>query len=255
MELNFKVFGEGPALIILHGLFGALDNWQTLAKRFAEDFTVYTVDQRNHGRSPHSDEPFTYESLALDLEEFMDQEGITSASLIGHSMGGKTVMQFASESPERVEKMLVADMGPFRNEPVHFEILDTLNAFPLEEITSRKEANAWMEARISDFGIRQFLLKNLDRSREKGFRWKFNLKVLTRDYILILDEVTSYGPVDVPALFIRGGKSGYIKDSDLPGIQELFPQAEIQTIANAGHWIHAEAPDEFYQRASDFLKV
>ncbi len=254
MELNFKSFGSGPALIILHGLFGSLDNWQGLAKLYAEEYSVFIVDQRNHGKSPHTNSPFTYDQLAEDLREFMEQQGMYTANLIGHSMGGKTVMQFAIEHEYMVEKLIVADMGIAANGFRHTEIIDALVAFPFQEISERKLADAWLAERIPDFGVRQFLLKNLDRRADKGFEWKFNLAVLHRDYSNILAEIASPQSVDVPTLFIRGGKSDYVLDEDFPAIRKIFPNATFDTIPGAGHWLHAEQPEAFFEKTMAFLQ-
>ncbi|MCB9232543.1 MAG: alpha/beta fold hydrolase [Bacteroidia bacterium] len=252
MNLNFKSFGSGPALIILHGLFGSLDNWQTLAKQFADEFSVFIVDQRNHGRSPH-DGDFSYEDMAYDLSDFMDQQGIYSASVLGHSMGGKTAMTFAVQDAIRLEKLVVADMAPVQYEPHHDEILKALNDFPLHDIETREAADEWLSSRIPEFSVRQFLLKNLDRNKDKSFKWKFNLEVISGEYENILSSVQSDHPIEVPTLFIRGGKSPYVLDAYKPQIMELFPQAEFETIENAGHWLHAEAPDEFFQKVNAWL--
>lgn len=257
MQLNYKSYGSGPALIILHGLFGSLDNWQTLAREYADDFSVYTIDQRNHGKSPQSDSPFTYRQLAADLYEFMEQHGIYETHLLGHSMGGKTVMQFAAEHPDLIDRIVVADMG-IRQYPSHHDlVLDTLDAFPFKDISTRKEADAWMETRIEDFGVRQFLLKSLvrDSSGKQEFRWKFNFPVLLRDYDNILGKVQSDYPIHNPALFLRGGNSEYVRDEDFKDIKTLFPNAVLDTIETAGHWLHAEAPEEFYQKTLSFLKA
>lgn len=253
MELNYKSFGSGPALIILHGLFGSLDNWQGLAKRYAAHFSVFIVDQRNHGKSPHSDAPYTYAQLAEDLQAFMEQHGIPTAHLIGHSMGGKTVMQFAVEHEYRVERLIVVDMGIAANDHRHTAIIDALNAFPFQEIHERKAADEWMASHIPDFDERQFLLKSLDRRADGGFEWKFNLQVLHRDYAHILEGISSPYPIDVPTLFIRGGKSTYVMDEDFPAIRALFPQVQFETIAGAGHWVHAQAPDAFFEKTMAFL--
>lgn len=252
MELNFKSFGSGPALIILHGLFGSLDNWQSLAKQFAQEFSVFIIDQRNHGRSPHSDD-FSYEDMAYDLSDFMDQNGIYEASILGHSMGGKTAMTFATQDPHRIEKLVIVDMAPVAYEPHHSTILKVLSEFPLHDIESRKAADAWLAPQIPDFGIRQFLLKNLDRNKDKSFKWKFNLRVLIREYHQILNTVESDSPIDLHTLFLRGGKSSYVLDEYIPGILSQFPQAEFQTIENAGHWVHAEAPEDFFKRTNEWL--
>ncbi len=255
MELNYKSFGSGPALIILHGLFGSLDNWQTLGKEFAGHFSVFIVDQRNHGRSPHSDDPFTYPRLAEDLFEFMDGQGIYEAHLLGHSMGGKTVMQFAAMHEDMIDKLVVADMGIKQSTRHHDLVLDTLANFPFERIKSRKEADEWMTGRISDFGVRQFLLKNLvrDASSPQEYRWKFNFEVLNRDYENILAKVDADYPIQCPTLFIRGGESGYVKDEDFSDIKLLFPNAELDTVQGAGHWLHAEKPVDFFNKVNAFL--
>lgn len=255
MELNYKSFGQGPALIILHGLFGSLDNWQTLARQYGETFSTYIVDQRNHGKSPHSDENFTYDLLAEDLGELMDRLGIPTASLIGHSMGGKTVMQFAVDQPERVEKLVVADMATREYPPHHTEILETLISFPAWKIESRNEADELLEERIRDYGVRQFLLKNLDRKKGGGFEWKFNLEVLYRDYPNILEGIHSNYPFEGPTLFISGGKSDYVKEEYHAEIRELFPSAQFEVIEGAGHWLHAEKPKEFFEKTMAFLNT
>jgi pimeloyl-ACP methyl ester carboxylesterase len=254
MELNFKSFGSGPALIILHGLFGSLDNWQGLAKQYAEHFSVFIVDQRNHGKSPHTDSRFTYGQLAADLREFMEQQGMYTASIIGHSMGGKTAMQFAVEHEYMVEKLVVADMGIAPNGHRHQDIIDTLVAFPFDAIQERKLADEWLATRIPDFGVRQFLLKNLDRRADKGFEWKFNLEVLHRDYAHILEGIASPQAIDVPTLFIRGGKSDYVLDADFDAIRKVFSHASFDTIAGAGHWLHAEQPQAFFEKTIAFLR-
>ena len=253
MQLNFKSFGSGPALVILHGLFGSLDNWQTLARRFAEHYSVYIVDQRNHGKSPHTD-VHTYELMAEDLLDFLDDEGIYQANLIGHSMGGKTVMQFAASHEDRIEKLIVADMGIQENKRAgHAPILEALRRFPMDTLDSRQQADELLKLDIQDYGIRQFLLKNIDRNPDKSFRWKFNFPVLYNEYERILAGIEFDHPVITPALFVRGGTSNYILDEDWPAIQEVFQDASLRTIPNAGHWVHAEAPDAFYETVLEFL--
>lgn len=255
MELNYKSFGSGPALIILHGLFGSLDNWQTLARQFGEHFSVFIIDQRNHGKSPHSDEEFSYPLLAEDLYQFMDEHAIYEAHLLGHSMGGKTVMQFAAEHEDMIDKLVVADMGIRYNERHHDVVLDTLSSIPFPEIHTRKEADAWMSTRIEDFGVRQFLLKNLvrDSSGPHEYRWKFNFEVLSRDYENILKGVDADYPMHIPTLFIRGGNSDYVKDEDFADIKIMFPNAQLQTVEKAGHWLHAEQPEAFFKQVLQFL--
>lgn len=251
MNLNFKSFGTGPALIILHGLFGSLDNWQTLARRFADRYSVYVIDQRNHGKSPHSD-IMNYPAMAEDLGEFMDQQGITIANLLGHSMGAKTVMQFGNMFPERILKMIVADMSPGRYPATHAAILDALRDFPFGQIRDRKEAEAWLRPKIADSGTLQFILKNLDKA-EAGFQWKFNFPAIDYNYDLIREAIPDEGPAGFPVLFVRGGKSDYVKDEHMNLIRSMYPNVELRTIAGAGHWIHAEKPDEFAAEVMKFL--
>jgi len=253
MQLNYKSFGHGPALIILHGLFGSLDNWQTLAKQYANHFSVFILDQRNHGKSPHTDAPFTYASLSEDLLEFMDQQGIYSANFIGHSMGGKVVMQFAADHEGRVERMVIADMATRAYKPHHEQVLEALRSFPFSEITTRQAAEDWLTPRITDWGTRQFILKNLERSPKGGFEWKFNFSVLDRDYSHILAGVEATFPIHKPILFLRGGNSEYVLDSYFDEIRQIFPEAEFDTIPGSGHWLHADNPEVFFAKTIAFL--
>lgn len=252
MDLNFKTYGQGPPLVVLHGLFGTLDNWQTLAKRWAENYTVYLVDQRNHGRSPHLD-AMSYPLLAEDLAGFLDREWIHQTYLIGHSMGGKTAMQFALTYPDRVDRLVVVDMAPKQYRAGHDEIFAALRSLDLDEITLRSEAAEQLSAKIPQPAVVQFLLKNLSRRPAGGFHWKMNLDVLYRDYANILANVESEEPYPGPSLFVRGGKSHYVAADDLPLIHTLFPAAQLLTVADAGHWIHAQAPDELYTIVDTFL--
>lgn len=253
MELNFKSFGNGPALIILHGLFGSLDNWVSHARQLAETHSVYLIDQRNHGKSPH-DPLWDYETMAEDLEAFMDQQGIYQASLLGHSMGGKTVMQFAMLFPERIEKLIVADMAPKAYPPHHTEILETLVSIDLSQFESRQAVGSFMEARIPELGVRQFLLKSLGRDEHKSFRWKFNLEVIYQNYPSILEAIELNFPFEGPTLFLSGGQSHYVSPGDHEMILAAFPQAKFAVIEQAGHWLHADSPTEFLKEINIFLQ-
>ena len=252
MRLNFKTYGRGPALFILHGLFGSLDNWVSHAKYFEEYFTVYLVDQRNHGKSPHTAE-WNYEVMAEDLLELMESEGVYQGHILGHSMGGKTVMQFAALYPEYIDKLIVADMAPHAYPPQHTDILNTLNELPLSEFGDRNEVDQWLLPRMPDMGIRQFILKNL-RRREAGFSWKFNLSVISQQYEMILEAIEFSQPFESPTLFIHGGKSEYVQIQDYETIQASFPQATFVCLPNAGHWIHAESPNSFRKEVLSFLQ-
>lgn len=252
MKLHYREIGAGEPLIILHGLFGSSDNWQTLGKRFAEDFKVYFVDQRNHGHSPHSDQ-FNYELMAADLAELIDDLGYEKVNVIGHSMGGKTVIEFTKNHPERINKMVVADIS-HKQYPMHHEtILEGLNALDLNTIKSRGTADKALAAYIPEWGVRQFLLKNLYWVEKGKLGWRINLPVLTQTIHQIIEEIT-FDEIDCDTLFMRGGKSNYILASDFDMIYEKFPNGHIHTIEESGHWIHAEAPEEFYNTVLTFLK-
>ncbi|HXH17526.1 MAG TPA: alpha/beta fold hydrolase [Chitinophagales bacterium] len=246
MKLNYKTFGEGKPLIILHGLLGSLDNWQTLARRFSAEFKVYTVDLRNHGKSPHS-EVHSYQAMADDLLEFLTHHQIDKAYFIGHSMGGKAAMQFAILHPQRVLKLIVVDIAPRTYESKHEAIFDALMKMDLSKITGREEADAILAETIQDASMRQFLLKNLDRNPDGSFRWKMNLKSLWMNYSNINTPLYSESKIDIPVTVIRGGLSGYVTENDLESFKEIFPHTRLITIPGAGHWVHADAPDAFYE--------
>ena len=253
MDLNFKSFGQGEPIIILHGLFGTLDNWQTIAKQLAEKYWVFIIDQRNHGRSPHDPE-MNYKVMADDLKHFMEEHWIHKAFVLGHSMGGKTAMQFAVDFPEMVEKLIVVDIGPFSKRGGHGFIFDALLSMNLDDIKSRKEADALLSEKIPEFGIRQFLLKNLARDKKGGFSWKMNLPVLHKEYTEILADVDVNDPFDGETLFIRGAQSNYIDEKDFSDYKNIFPNAHLETIEKAGHWVHADRPNELLQAVTNFLK-
>lgn len=253
MLLNYKEFGNGEPVFILHGLLGSLDNWQSIARELGRKYKVFTVDQRNHGKSPHSDE-MNYEVMAKDLFELMDSLEIPHAHLIGHSMGGKTVMNFALQYPERVDKMIVVDIAPKAYARGHDQIFKSLFAIEPETLDSRTEAEERMKVYLTDPSIRLFLLKNLVRDAEGNFRWKMNLDVIYKSYDAIIEEIESAWPYTKPVLFLRGGKSDYIRPEDEADITDLFTNARFETIAQAGHWVHAEAPEAFLNKILAFLQ-
>jgi esterase len=253
VKLNYKSFGEGFPVIILHGLFGSLDNWQTIARKLSENYRVFTIDLRNHGKSPHSD-VFDLESMAEDLKEFMEGRQIEKAHLIGHSMGGKVIMEFAFHCPGRTEKMIVADIGPKAYPRGHDQVFKALNGVHPETIDSRQEAERRIAQYISSRAVQLFLLKNLHRDKDNHYQWKMNLPVIEKNYEKILKPIVSNWPFDHPVLFIRGGKSPYVEDDDMPEILDLFPNARLATIPDAGHWIHAEALEEFLKLVMGFLE-
>ena len=219
MALNFKSFGQGFPVIILHGLFGMLDNWQTIAKKLANQYTVYIVDQRNHGRSPHFPD-FNYQVLADDLQSFMEDNWIYEAHIIGHSMGGKTAMQLALAYPEIVKKLIVVDIAPKQYQAGHQAIFEALLSLDLATINNRKEAATHLGAMIKDPGTQQFLLKNLSRNSNGQYEWKMNLPVIHKYYERILENVQMEEPFQYPTLFIKGGQSNYIQEKDAPEIKK-----------------------------------
>lgn len=245
VDLNYKIIGEGKPFVIVHGLFGSLDNWQTHAKTLSNYFQVILVDARNHGHSPHT-EKHSYDLMAEDLHQLFLNLGITNAHVLGHSMGGKAVMRFAQLFPNLIEKLYVVDMG-IKSYPLHHEaILKGLNAVSAYKPNSRKQAEDILSAFISDQSVKQFLLKNLYwLIAGKELTWRMNVQVLEREMPNILKALPNAPDCDMPTLFVRGERSNYILDEDFNEIEALFHQATITTIDGAGHWVHSERVDEF----------
>ena len=253
MQLNYKSFGQGDPLVILHGLFGSLDNWQTIAKQLAEFYTVFIIDLRNHGRSPHVNE-HSYELMAEDVFNFMSDNWIYGANVIGHSMGGKVAIRLALDYPEQVNKLIIADMGIKQSERGHENIFEAMFDLDLLNLDSRTIIDNQLKTRITELGVRQFLLKNLSRRKEGGYKWKMNLSALHEHYDEILKEIESDSTFDNLTLFLRGGNSNYVLNEDFEDIQTLFPNSKLETIEGAGHWLHAEKPKEFVQYVRAFLE-
>lgn len=251
MKLFCRHSGHGQPLIILHGLFGSSDNWFSLAKIFAEQFSVYLIDQRNHGQSPHSDE-FNYQLLAEDLYLFIQEHHLHKPHIIGHSMGGKTAMNFAVRYPDRLGKMIVVDIVP-KSYPVHHDhILDGLHGIDVTRLTSRNEADKILSEQVTEPDVRQFLLKNLYRTSEGKFQWRVNLSAIDNHIEEIGAGMQYTGTFSGPTMFINGARSNYFKPGDETLIHSIFPKAEIITI-DTGHWVQAEKPKEFAEIAISFL--
>lgn len=253
MELHSQILGSGKAFVILHGFLGMSDNWKTLGTRWSENgYEVHLLDQRNHGRSFHSD-IFSYEAMSDDLKKYCDAHDLTEIILLGHSMGGKVAMQFAVNFPEMVSKLIIADIGPKAYPPHHQDILKALSQLDFTSIKSRGEAEDVLSGYIKDEGTRLFLLKNLYRKDKNQLGLRINLPVLSEK----IEEVGKALPDDSTfngdTLFLGGEKSGYIEPMDELLIKKHFPKAKIATITNAGHWLHAENPDEFYDNVKKFL--
>lgn len=258
MRLFYREFGSGIPLIILHGLYGSSDNWVSIARTLSDSFRVIIPDQRNHGASPHS--PFlSYKDMSQDLEELTIELGLSRFYLLGHSMGGKTAMTYAREHAKKVAGLIVIDISPFRiereNSPqmdFHSRILTTLCDLRLETVRSRDDAEKILSETISSSKIRRFILKNISRNEDNTFRWKLNPEYLRSNLANILsgverEDAAAKSVKGFPVLFIRAGNSDYIADSDLDDIRILFPAAEIVTIENTSHWIHAEKPDKIIE--------
>lgn len=252
INLNHKTFGQGDPIVILHGLFGTLDNWQTLGKQLAENHTVYLVDQRNHGRSPHHDD-IDYPSMAEDLLYFLESNWMFKTHLIGHSMGGKVAMQFALLHPDMVDKLVVIDIAPKKYPPGHQQIFDALRSIDLRTIGGRDEADAQLKTGIPDYAVRQFLLKGLTRTKDGHYRWKMNLESLYRNYDNLLAAPEATEPYEGEALFVRGGASPYVEDEDIGLILDWFPNARVETIAGAGHWVHVDAGEQLVELIRGFV--
>jgi len=251
MELFYRSYGDktNPPMVILHGLFGMSDNWGSIAKKLAEEgFYLLLPDQRNHGRSGHSD-VFNYVAMVDDLLEFFDAKELEEVVLVGHSMGGKTAMQFALDYPERVRSLVVADMSPAASDhgDVHTGIIDKLLDIDLSGYSSRQEVTEALRKAIPNARLRQFLKKNLYWKDRSNLGWRINLEVVRDKLEEVFRPIASSQTFDKPVLFIRGANSDYVIDEDIPLIHELFPKAEITTIEDASHWLHAEQPEAFVE--------
>ena len=251
--LHSKILGEGKPLLILHGYFGMGDNWKTHANQFAKDgFQVHLLDQRNHGRSFHSDE-FNYELMVEDLHNYVAHHQLKKVDFLGHSMGGKTVMLFATEYPELVNKLVVADISPRMYPPHHHDILDALNSVDFTAQNSRSLIDEKLATLIPELGVRQFLMKSVYRKTKTELAFRFNLESLTVNNDEVGVALPPFTVFEGITLFLKGENSGYISSSEKPIIEAHFPNSTIKKITNAGHWLHAENPKDFYREVIGFL--
>jgi esterase len=258
VTLNFRQSGHGPALVILHGLYGSSDNWISVAKNLEKRFTVFIPDLRNHGQSPHSS-THTFGDMAGDLYQFFNDHHLKKATILGHSMGGKLAMMFAAEYPELITGLIVADISPkkysseFKAAIQHEMILGLLEDINLTSVSTRKDIDNFIADKLKDTTLRQFILKNIHRNKEGYFEWKINVPVLRHSLLQILSEVNGdwfagRRPIlSYPVTFIRGLNSDYITDQDIQVIKEIYPEAKIIDIPGAGHWLHAEQPEKFIE--------
>ena len=251
--LHSKILGKGEPLLILHGFFGMSDNWKTLGNRFAENYEVHLIDQRNHGRSFHSDE-FSYEVMVEDLLLYIEQYKLKNVNLLGHSMGGKVTMLFAFTHPDLVDALIVADIAP-RFYPRHHDlILAGLAEVDFSKVRSRNEVEEVLQEYIPEFSVRQFLVRSLYWKSKEQLSFRFNLPSLIENIDEVGMALPSLTVFENRTLFLKGENSGYIARDDESLIEAHFPRAVIKTVKNAGHWLHAENPDDFYRYVVSFLE-
>lgn len=251
--LNSRILGDSPNhFIIVHGLFGQLDNWNTLGRRFSEHFTVHLIDLRNHGRSFH-DSDTSHDAMAKDLINYIDHHNLNKACFLGHSLGGKVVMNLALNYPDRVEKLVIADMAPKTYPPHHQGIIKGLESVDFSKVKQRSDAEDFLIPYIKSPSVRQFLMKNIYRISDENYAFRFNLKALSETYESLVSSSLPNSQFTNPVLFLGGEESDYIQAEDREIIESYFPNAKIKTIKNAGHWLHAENPEDFYDKTQRFL--
>jgi esterase len=266
MELFYRDIGSGEPIIILHGLYGSSDNWISVGRLLSAKFRVILVDQRNHGRSPHSPD-HTYLLLAQDLFELFEKLEVSNATIIGHSMGGKTAIQFAALFPSSVKSLVVVDILPtsyrsadsvsFNQENVHRSILTALSLLKPEQMKTREEIDNSLATSVSDKMVRQFLLKSIKRDENGVFRWILNIEGLTQNINALMDRVyfdEMPKGIEVPTLFIKGEYSDYVNMDGIMQMGEFFSNYRVEVVENAGHWLHAENPNDFMRVLNNFLK-
>jgi esterase len=269
LNLYYQKLGQGPTLIILHGLYGSSDNWISVARKFASRLTVYLIDLRNHGRSPHTS-GHSYPLMADDIDELISYEGIGKAYILGHSMGGKVAMLYAAMHPEKVTGLIVVDIGPggyanlsqYSSQVIgHLNIVNTMLSVNLSNFATRAEIENELAKTIKDLNARQFIMKNIERRKDYSFAWKLNVDAISKslpammgpiplDKILVDKQITQF-----PVLFIKGETSNYISPDQIAILLKYFPEAQIKTVTGANHWVHSEQPEQFMKILDDFLQV
>ena len=255
MKLFYRKYGEGPPLVILHGLMGSSDNWVSIAKMISTSFTVYLPDMRNHGLSPHSDLN-DYDSISTDILEFADEHGLGKFFLAGHSMGGKASVHFTMKYPEKIAGLLVADISPFRAADTRskefnqgLKLLRIIVETDVSQAESRNDLDALLAGKVPSAKFRAFVMKNLRRTAGNKFEWKINAEALMKNVEKIMDGLPCENGLNTPVsgfpvIFLKGEKSDYLRSADWDDIVRIFPAAVLKVIKNAGHWIHADNPEE-----------
>ena len=251
LTLHCDTRGEGPGVVLVHGLYGSGTNFRRHAAWLAEQYRVLSPDLRNHGRSPHSAE-MSYPAMAADLAALLDREGLAEATLVGHSMGGKAAMALALTRPQRVSALVVVDIAPVAYDHDQGAILEAMEAVDLEQVASRGDADRQLRDAVPEAGVRQFLLTNLERA-DGAWRWRLPLGILARAMPSILDFPELGSPYPGPALFLHGAASDYVQPRHQETIRRRFPEARLQALEGVGHWVHAEAPDAFETALREFL--
>ena len=254
MKLNHTDQGSGPAVILMHGMFGSLSNLGSLARELVPNYRVISVDLRNHGDSPH-EEAMDLALMAADIVELMDDLGLTKAHLIGHSLGGKLGMEVALTCPDRLSSLVVADIAPVNYPQSNSHAVDGLKAIDRAVIDSRKAADLLLADYVADTTTRAFILKNLQRNGDGRFRLKLNVKSIVANYSSSLVAAPREGSFSGPVLFIKGELSAYIQEKHYPLIKNLFPASELQVMDGVGHWLHAEKPELFNNSVMAFLNA
>ncbi|QDP85927.1 alpha/beta fold hydrolase [Chryseobacterium sp. SNU WT5] len=253
--LHSKIYGEdqsGIPLLVFHGLFGMLDNWGSFGKEMGAFFPLHLIDLRNHGKSFHSSE-MSHDNLADDILNYMNAHKLHKVNLLGHSLGGKAVMQFAMNYPDKLEKLIVVDISPKAYPPHHQGIIKALESVDFQNITTRQEVEEVLQQYIPEKSVIQFLAKNLYWNDDKKLSWRFNLSTLSAKYSEFVSNAIKFGVFAGKTLFVSGAKSNYILPQDEYLIKQQFPNASIVTIKNAGHWVQAENPSDFNEVVKDFL--
>ena len=252
LNLNYKKYGSGPPIIILHGLFGMLDNWVSFARKLSENYTVYIIDLRNHGKSPHDDD-MSYEVMAEDVYDFIHEQEYSAVHVMGHSMGGKVAMTLALNYGDVVQSLIVLDISPKAYAVGHREILEAMLDIDLTQMKTRDDIFQHLNQKIEKESTVQFLMKNISRSKQGSYHWKMNLPVINDSYPGIIDLVGAPWSYEGRTIFIKGTKSDYMEDDDAELIEYLFPNSSIKSVKDAGHWVHADQPQKLMELVVGFL--